>query len=209
MSELITITRALPQLKLLDKRIGKLIAQSRLVDLFQNRKDLVIGGGVTKEVFEKNAKAELQSIEELIERRKKIKSAILLSNAKTKVKIGGIEYAVIEAIERKNSIGYEQRLLEVMRAQLSNVRSQIETNRPKLDKSIDDMVKQSLGSDTKPSAEDYDTISKPLLKANELIIIDPCKLEEKIATMDKDIDEFLTEVDAALSEINSITKIEV
>ena len=209
MSEQITITRALTELKLLDKRITKKITSSRFVDIFQNRKDLAIGSAVTKDVFVKDATGSLKSIEDLIDRRNKIKSAILISNATVKVKIGGAEYAVIEVIERKNSIEYEKTLLDSMKAQASGVKSQVEKQKPQLEKSIEEMVKQNLGADTKPTEEDYDSIAKPLLKANELNILDPCKIEEKISALDEKIDEFLAEVDFVLTESNSVTKIDI
>ncbi len=209
MTDKITITRALPELKLLDKRIGKLISNSRFVDLYQNRKDLAIGSAVTKEVFEKNSSSSMKSITDLIERRKKIKSAILISNASVKVKIGEKEYTVIEAIERKNSISYEQSLLETMKAQLANVKSQIDRQKPQLEAAVRDMLEKNLEGDTKPSKEDYERTANPFLEANELNILDPCKIEEKIADLDKSIDEFLSEVDAALTESNSRTEIEV
>ncbi len=209
MSDQITITRALPELKLLDKRINKLLSQSIFVDLFQGKRDFVLGAKLTKDEFTKESKASLESVESLIERRKNIKSAILLSNAKTVVIVGGVQYTVIEAIERKNSIEYEKNLLSSMKSQLAGMQAQIDQQKPSLDKNVEDMIKTNLGTDAKPGTDDYKAIADPFLTANELKIIDPCGIKKRIADLDDEIDKFLSDVDGALTEINSITKIEV
>jgi len=205
----ITITRALGELKLLDSRIKKKTSQALFVDLHQNRKNLALQSGSTKEVFEEKAKSSMQSILDLIERRKKVKSAILISNANVKVKIGGVEYAVIEAIDRKKSIEYEQALLSHMRIQMVNDKNQIEKQKPQLENSVQELIKNNLGDDRKPDKEDYDAISKPFLEANELNLLDPCNVPEKIEKLDEEIDTFIAEVDLCLTESNSVTYIEV
>lgn len=205
----ITITRALGELKLLDSRITKTIGQSSFVDIYQNRKDLVLRAALTKEVFEKKAKSSMDSIIDLIERRKKIKSAILISNANVKVLIGGVSYAVIEAIDRKNSIKYEQALLTRMRNEMTVAKSEIEKQKPQLESTVEEMIKNNLGDERKPSKDDYDNISKPFLDANELNLLDPCKVSERIEKLDEEIDTFIAEVDLCLTESNSTTFIEV
>lgn len=205
----ITVARGMSELKLLDSRINKAIRSGRFVDVWQNKQDMALKTNVSKADFEKAAKASTQSINGLIERRNTIKSAILISNALTKVKISGKEYAVIEAIERKNSIKYEQSYLETMRAELVECKQNMESNRVQVDKNVQGMVEASLGRDAKPSEEDYKAISEPYVKTHELKLLDPCKVEEKIKELDEKIDEFLKEVDICLTESNSRTKIEV
>lgn len=205
----ITITRALAELKLLDSRIKKTIDAAQFVDLHQNRKDLTLNSRSTKSAFEEKAKSLMQSILDLIERRKKIKSAILISNANIKVSIGGVEYAVIEAIDRKNSIEYEKSLLNAMRSQISTANAAIEKQRPGLENTIQEMINNNLGDDRKPDKDDYDAIAKPFLEANELNLLDPCKVPDRIEKLDEEIDTFIAEVDLCLTESNSITQIEV
>ena len=48
---------------------------------------------------------------DLISRRNKIKSAIIMSNAKTVVEVAGKQMTVAEAIDKKSSIEYEKELL--------------------------------------------------------------------------------------------------
>ena len=207
----ITITRALAELKLLDSRILKKSGDLVVIDIYQNRKDLALRTGDTKDVFIEKAKSSLQSVKDLIERRKKIKSAILISNATVKVKIGDIEYAVIEAIERKISIKYDQNLLNKMRKQVVESKGEISNQAPKLDQDIKDMINKSLAGD-QPTAEENkanEEMANRFLEANVLRLLDPCEVEKQIDELDEQIDTFLTEIDFVLSESNSRTKIEV
>jgi tetrahydromethanopterin S-methyltransferase subunit B len=133
----------------------------------------------------------------------------LISNALTKVRISGTEYAVIEAIERKNSIKYEQSFRDTMRAELAQCKQNMEQNRLTVDKNIQNMIEASLGKVATPSKEDYEAIAGPYTKTHELKLLDPCKVEEKINDLDEKIEDFLKEVDICLTESNSRTEIEV
>jgi hypothetical protein len=205
----ITITRALSELKLLDSRIRKAINSARFVDIWQEKQDLALQSIIKKEDFVKSSKASMQSVTDLIERRKAIKSAILISNANTKVKIDGVEYAVIEAIERKNSIEYEKMFLDKMRTDISVSKQHVESNLPQIEKNVQALIESNYGKDAKPSKEDYDAIAGPYVKNNEIKLLDPCNIEKEIQVLDEKIDNFLTEVDFVLTESNSTTEIEV
>lgn len=211
MSEKITITRALAELKLLDSRIKKKTGDLRIIDIFQNRKDLALTSGNTQEVFKDMAKKSLQSVQDLIERRKKIKSAILISNATVNVKVGSKKYTVIEAIERKNSIEYEKTLLGVMSSQVVMAKNEISKQAPGLDQSVKDLITKNMGGDQPTSEENEanEAMAKRFFEANVLRLLDPCEVEKKIEELDEQIDTFLTEVDFVLSESNSRTEIEV
>ncbi len=104
----LTITRALSELKLLDKRIRKEIEAAYFVAGVQKKKKII--GMYTKEEFSSRSQGEVDSIQSMTERRKIIKSAIVNSNARTMVTIVGNTMAVAEAIERKTSIEYEETL---------------------------------------------------------------------------------------------------
>jgi hypothetical protein len=205
----ITVTRGMRDLKLLKDRIDKKIARAKFVGIHQNKKDEVLQVCVTKSQFVKDAEANYESIIDMIEQRKQIKSKIMLSNAVTMVKIGGQEYTITEALARKNSIEFEQNFLAQMRHQLSIMRDAIERQKPKLEESVQKMIEENLGKDAKPTKEDYNTIADPFLKANELNLLDPCDISKKVEELDDDIDTFLAEVDLVLSESNAKTEIEI
>lgn len=207
--EKITITRGLAELKLLDARIKKEIDNTSFVDVYQNRSNKALAKNMTKDDFEKQAKSNLESIQDLIKRRNKIKSEILKSNSITKVKISEKEYLVVEAIDKKTNIIYEQKLLSKMREQYTNALNQIQIQKTKLDSDVQNMLTQNLGTDKKANKDDWDSIAKPFIEQNELKILDPLFLDKKISNLDKEIDLFLNEVDFVLSESNSKTEIEI
>jgi len=210
--EKMTVTRGLAELKLLDSRINKGVANSGyFIDVVQKKTESgnkALKSGMSVIDFEKRALSSYQSILDLIDRRNKIKNAILQSNANTKVKIGEREYTVIEAIDQKNAIEYKQSLLSTMRNQFAMVLREVETAKSKVEQQVETMLSQNLGANKKTNENDYDMIAKPFIEANELKLVDPLKLQNKIDQFDKAIDEFKTEVDFVLSESNSRTEIE-
>lgn len=212
-TEKMTVTRALAELKLLDQRINKSIAGSGfLIDYTQNKTEngtKVLKSQMNVTEYEKRVKGNYQSIIDLIDRRNKIKSAILKSNAVTLVKIGEKEYTVVEAIDQKNAIDYKKTLLSTMKNNLISVLRDIEVTKTKVESQVETMLTQNLGSNKKANESDYDIIAKPLIEASELKLVDPLKLQDKIDSLDKEIDKFLTEVDFVLSESNARTEIEI
>lgn len=201
-----SITRALAELKLLDKRITDTM-QYAFIGVQQGTKK--IQDQFERPVFEESVKSLHASVTSLIERRSAIKSAIVQSNSAVKVKIGGKDMTVAEAIERKTAIKYDQALLAAYRAQLANCLRAVETGNEKVKQRLDTLLQQNFGKDAKASDADVEAISKPFMAQNELKLVDPLGLQTKAEELGKSIDEFLSEVDYVLSESNTITKITV
>ena len=67
--EKILVTKGLNELKLLDKRIYSKISEGEFVGAAKNSA-VNVNGKITKEAFKANAKADFQSITDLIKRRK-------------------------------------------------------------------------------------------------------------------------------------------
>ena len=207
--ETLTITRGLSELKLLDARIRKEINNTVFISFYQRRNSKELLDQKTNNDFEQDLKAHYQSINDLIDRRKKIKSAILLSNSKTEIKIGNEKYTVVEAIEKKTAIEYLNLLLNKMNNDNAKVTENIESQRVNLEEKVEEMIKQSLGTDKKTDKQAYDDIAKPFFDANEFVELDPLKIKDKIEKLEKDIDNFLNEVDFVLSESNAKTEIKI
>jgi hypothetical protein len=206
---MITITRALSELKLLDKRINKEIEEFKPIGLIQSRKNIVIGTTKTEEDFLKETRSKLSSIQDLIKRRSDIKSAIIKSNAATNIKINGLSMTVAEGIERKNSIEYDKKLQNKLNLEGVRAINEKENHNLKLQKQVEDMLLQNYGKDRKANADDYDSISKPFLESNELRIVDPIDYDKTNAQLYEDITKFEAEIDFILSESNAKTKIDV
>lgn len=205
----ISITEALNELKLYDSKITKAITNATFCGAAKKSADKV--GVVNKENFNERAKASYQSCTDLIANRNALKSAIVKSNAVTEVEIDNTIMTVAEAIERKNSIGYDETLLNEIKRQYANVTATVDKENKKVDSKVDDLLTTLVGkeSDKKLSKEDQEAVEKPYREKNEFEFVDPLGLYEKIQTLEADIDGFKSNVDTALVLSNATTFIEV
>lgn len=195
----ISITRALVELKTLDSRIQKKIDSGVFVSLkgqFHNQHQEI-----------KDAISNYQSINDLIERRKKIKSAIVTSNALTKVVICNQEMTVAEAIETKSSIKHKKNLLAVLKTQYGNTNNSIESINSKVRKDLE--TKSSRDSDKEKQQTSLEEFSKTYISLHGVELYDPLKISQKIEQLEQFITQFQQEVDYILSEKNATTTINV
>lgn len=205
----ISITEALCELKLYDSKINKAVGRAEFVTAAKKSSDLA--GVVQKEDFKKKAQASYQSIMDLIANRNALKSAIVHSNAVTEVVIHHKTMTVAEAIERKNSIQYEEKLLKKMEDQYAAASVTFELENKKVDEKINGLIAVLIGkeSDQKISSEDQNAIEKPYREKNEFEFMDPIGVRGKMEALADEIDGFKSEVDTKLSISNSTTYIEV
>lgn len=213
----ISIHRGLTELKTLEKRIANEIGSAKFVAVRKGKADKINGVAVSD--IEKAAQASFDKITAYIGRYRRLKSAIVLSNAgvvpETGFPVGVVEVAgdmmtVAEAIERKNSIKFERDLYEVMSRQYKNAQANVEKENLKVEARLDEYLKSMFGSDAKKtSAVEVESHSKLFKDNNEYNIIDPLGAAEKLEAMQTKIYNFETEVDAVLSESNATTMIDV
>ncbi len=173
----ISITEALNDLKLYDSKIRKAISNAVFCGAAKKSSDKV--GVVPKEDFNERAKASYQSIMDLIANRNTLKSAIVKSHAVTEVTVAGKTMTVAEAIERKNSIAYEEELLTAMKSQYAQATSVVEKENKMLDEKVDELF------------------------------VDPVSLLSKIELLEDEIDSFRSKVDTSLVLSNAVTYLEV
>ena len=121
--ETMNIHKALCELKILDDRIPKIIRESMFITTKKSASKLV--GNQSVEDFATSVRSNYDKISDLIRRREAIKRAVVLSNAVTRVTVGGAEYTVAEAIELKNH-GLDGK--KYLRAALSNQITVAESN---------------------------------------------------------------------------------
>ncbi len=198
-----SITQALAELKLLDKRLSKQIDNVTWADVS------TVSKVVDAEKMKARAQAEYQSYMDLVKRRDKIKRAVVLSNASTRVKIDTWEGTVAEAIEHKKSIQYKQNLLETMKGQMVQARVNYEAQKSAVDTRLERLLQSELGKDVKTNPETITALSTSFRNNNKVELIDPLDLASKIATLESEIDSFETNVDWVLSEANGRTMISV
>ena len=205
----ITITEALKELSLYDSKIRKVLESATFVGFKKKSSDKV---GVFKVAnFENNAKASYQSALDLIRNRAKLKAAIVQSNAVTNVVIAGKTYTVAEAIERKNSIEYDEKMLRELQMQWQVATETILKENKKVDAQADRMLESFLGkdSDNKVSEQELASITDPYKAKNEYELVDPLGAYEKIKALEAEIEAFKADVDTRLSISNSTTYIEI
>ena len=199
-----SVTQALPELKLLEKRIDK------VMDSIQDWCKVSHNGApVDKEKHKKETDAQLQSFMDLVKRRDTIKRAIILSNAQTKVKVGQFEGTVAEAIEYKKSIQFKRSLLEGMKSCLTNKREEYERMKGQVDSRLERLLQSELGKDVKTNPETISALTTSFRENNKVELVDPLDLAVKIQSLEDELDAFETNVDWVLSQANATTLIQV
>lgn len=202
-----SVTRALAELKLLDKRIHTVMNSAKFVDFSIGEK--AVNGYASNKEYEDKVKSAYQSVKDLIKRRNDIKSAIVLSNAMTKVKIADKEYTVAEAIERKTSIQYEEQLMQKMKNEYTKVTNNINRKNEEVKEELNRKLDALYGREAKTKVDENNELVKSYRNDNEAKMIDPLHIRSTYEKLEQKIDEFLSEVDFVLSTSNTLTEIEV
>ena len=201
-----SIHRGLAEVKTYDNRIVRATQQ---LFVTANKKSNEKIKGVLIDDIKKTIQGNFDSVKALIENKKVIKAAIVLSNATTTIEVGGNTYTVAEAIERKNMIALEENLLNQLVGQLKNANSTVENENAKLPEKLETYLQSILGEKDKRTVEDIESHTKAFYSRNEYELVDPCGIQKHIDRLYDEITKFKTEVDYKLSESNSLTMIEV
>lgn len=206
--ETMTIHRALAELKLIDSKIYKLVNSLTPLGLYQ--KDKLVNGVSQIEDFETDAKSKYQSINDLIGRKVKIKSAVVDANSKTEVKVNNKTMTISEAINYKTIIDQKRQLRDRLKSFHSQSVQKLESNNETVNQNALRLAESALQKDNvKINDGDAIAITEPYIKKNEFHLADPLKISELIDEMTEEIDNFSSEIDSVLSEINAITIIKI
>lgn len=209
-SEKMSVHKALAERKTLESRIGTAINTSRFINVNKHSNEKI--EGLPVEDYKKTLQGAWDKVSDLIKRQEAINRAVTLSNAVTKVKIGEDEYTVAEAIWMKNH-GMEfyellKRRIETQHAQA--VSTIADKNGKELEERAEKYVIGLYGSkEGKTSTEDFEKTKKDFLTSNSYDLIDPIHAQEKIEWLEQKINNFMVEVDAALSVSNAVTEITI
>ena len=204
----ISITRALSELKLLDQRIEQ-ATRKNFIGITTGK--FPVRGYDTQKDFDTETKGNLQRVESLIKERQSIKSAIVLSNAKTNVVIGGNTMTVAEAIEQKQSIVYRKNLLNQLSHQVNTADRTIKDHNRNQESKLQSLLETMYGkaTDRKDKNDNIEATTKSFWETQGANAADPCKLNEVVEKLSDEINAFESEVDFTLVESNTVTKIEV
>lgn len=212
-TEKMTIHKALSELKTIDDRIVKAIRANTYVLAVKHSAEKI--NGVKIESFKDNMKSGYQKAIDLIARRDAMKRAVVLSNANTKVKVGNNEYTVAEAIEMKNhGMEFKKTLLQYLSMAYSSAQNEFNKNNDEaLEKKAEKYILDVIAAQPKDSKMSIDSdamkaLRKTYIENNTYDLVDPLGVAKLIEAIDTEINEFNTEVDAALSVSNAVTVIE-
>jgi hypothetical protein len=203
----ISIARALTEIKTLDNRIQSKINGGVFVASVK-KSSAKVNNVYTREEFGVQAKANYESITDLIERRRLIKSAVVKSNAETTVTIGEVTYTVADAIERKKNLHFEKSFLEILERQYRNAIANTNSNNEKVDVNLDRLLSSSLGSDS-VKKEDTVTFSQAYKDSNYYEVLDVLNLKDQIENIKTELLKFDSEFNIVLTESNAITLVEI
>lgn len=209
-TEKMTAHKALCELKTLEDRIFKKIGEA--VFVFANKHANTKVHGVAIGDVCNETKSEHQGINDLIARRDAIKRAVTLSNATTKVVIGGREYTVAEAIEIKNhSIPLRQRLLDKLVSDNLRARRTADNNNGEvLEERADEYIRSLYGNaDMKGASDEIKKVRADFIAAQTMEVVDPIGVASEIERLSKEINDFVVEIDAALSVSNALTELTI
>ena len=204
--ETMTVHEALAELKTLDKRIGKKIKDTLFVGYHRITQENV---GVTPvKEFEAMNRDQYKSIDDLIKRRNALKRAVVLSNATTKVEVGGTTYTVAEAIDMKNNgmDNYEKLLVEIS-MQYNPAVSSCRIANEKLVENATHSLQQIQGSG-EMKADEASKFIEEFTHTQRLDIVSGINCPEIMAELEEKIATFEAKIDSALSVSNAITTIE-
>lgn len=208
--ETMSVHKALAERKTLESRIDGLINTSRFINVNKHSNEKI--EGLPLEDYKKILQGAWDKATDLIKRQEAINRAVTLSNATAKVKIGEDEYTVAEAIWMKNHgmefYGLLKRRIETQHTQAVSILA--DKNGEELEERAEKYVIGLYGSkEGKTSTDDFEKTKKDFLTSNSYDLIDPIKAQEKIEWLEKKINDFMVEIDAALSVSNAVTEITI
>lgn len=211
--EKMTVHRALAELKTMDARIDSAIRGTTYVLAVKRSAEKI--NGVKIDTFKDAMKANDQKVNSLIRRRDAMKRALVISNATTKVTVGGKEYTVAEAIECKvHGMEYMKALKNSMTSAYLAAQAEMKRNDDEvLEKRAEQYVLSVIAAQPKDAKMSVDSeamkaLRKSYIENNAFEMLDPLGVAERIAELDEMIHAFETDVDAALSCSNALTVIE-
>jgi hypothetical protein len=206
MATKMTLTRALAKLKTLDARIasaevGKLFAYkigARLANTNLSEQD-----------FSKTVQSTWDEVNDLVQQRVKIKSAIMKANSETYLTVNGESMTIADAVARKEFSTVHRTLLTKTITTHNTMLRDVTKHNQGVSERLDKMLESLVGKDKKMAEGEFEAVSKPFLAQNEATLLDPHAVYKKAGTQLEELEKFLAEVDFCLSEVNAKTEIEV
>ena len=205
----ITVSRAMTEIKTLQKRYNKVLAELNVIAVQKGEKLSGDNISIQPNDFSEAAKSSYQSAIDLMNRIVVIKKAIVSSNQSTTVVIAGKTMTVQEAIIEKNYIDNKKNLLSRLKDLYLGAKSHYECENKQNENIIEGIVNATTEKNSKSIIEARQKAEDMINSTKKLSFVDPIKVQEKIKKLEQEIEDFESNVDYSLSESNSTTMIEV
>ena len=205
-----TVQRALNELKIIDERLSKRLAEFVVIGTKKVSETRVVETRESIVEFENRAKGVLDSVDGLLKRQQELKHAIMTSNATTMIEVAGKTYSVMTAIDRKRTIENEKLVVKYMRDALIRAEYKVSQENDKMESYIQRQTNAMAGGDLSSKKDDYIiAFEKSYREQNSWDLVDPLKIRDLIEQREQEISMFELEIDTALTVSNAITKIEI
>lgn len=217
-----SIHRLLALKKTTYSRILDLLREAKFISAYKGLQDNVNGVPVTK--IEEEIKANYQKLNDLISNYKKIKIALLNSNAGApdqanlkKVTVCGNDYTMSELIflsdevygNAKHPGAIYQQVIKTFNSQYVNIINRIENQYQQVENKIQNYLNQLGGDGKAQSVKDIEDRSALFHRDGDLHMIDPINLKDVIEKLKKELGDFVLEADASISENNAMTFVDI
>lgn len=206
-TKVISINRALKELKTLDSRIQSAISNGMFVLSAKNSASKI--NGLTREELKNSFKGNLDKVNDLVSYKNAIKAAIVASNAETEVQVAGVTYKVATAIYMKEAAKTEQYFINKLKQDYARVLREIEAENAKLEKAFETYVTQMYGGKDKAPVDEIEKARKMYYDTNGVEMIDSIGIKAEIERREEALVAFLDEVDGALTDSNALTQLTI
>lgn len=205
----LTVTEALNALKLTNKKIED--ATGRVVIGFVTTAGSknVPAGFSSRDEYVNEIQSRLDSVNGLVRYRDNLKKAVVVSNARTTVKIGSAEMTVAQAIEQKESITYKKKLLNHLETQFNTAQQQVDRHNATLEGRADEFVTKVAAAGQTMTAEERMNTRKRWIEENTASLVTANNTRKTIDSLREEISNFESNVDVSLSVVNAKTVITV
>jgi hypothetical protein len=203
----ISLTRLLNEIKLTNKKIDKKLQEDvKYFDVMASGK---LKAYKSEEDMKQTVDAHVKSIDDLITQRDNYKRILLNANNSTTLTVGDAKFTIAEAIAKKETVAQELKWIEKMERQLTEAKVRADNIESTNEAKLDDLIKASIGKDKKTDAKEIEDITNVFRKNNKVTVADPSGVEKLLESKRVLLDEFISNIDFALSEINAKTEVEI
>ncbi len=219
MSEKMLVTQALDERDLLVKKIQDKINKTTFVDTIRPNADKVYEGRVSSEEFSKEAESSYQQITDLIDRYQQIESAIVASNADTRIMTSYGEFTVAGAISLRSRLrgtglyssktDFESALHNKMEKDFQKQVAFAEEKNRILQSTAEEMRLSILGKDTKVKEDKPLNVVEEYVRENTTELVDPLDVQKQMEKLTEKRNTLLTELDTQIKVSNATTFIEI